>query len=97
MIKTIIKHHFLDKLLNSLFDNLINTFKPKEQFEFKKDQHYNELVSTNYRFVECTIIAIHKTAIIIYYAKRIELSTNHAMPFGQCNLLLINDIIDVIE
>jgi hypothetical protein len=29
MIKTILKHYFLDKTLSNIFDNLISTFTPK--------------------------------------------------------------------
>lgn len=68
MIKTIIKHHFLDKLLNSLFDNLINTFKPAKQCKFNLGDHFNMInIQQNFgmfnskheitRCSNCTIIS----------------------------------------
>jgi len=77
MIKTYIKHHILDKFINTFFDGLFATFMPEEIPKLILGHTYKE-ITFSYRngiIVICKYATVRFCDVNVYYVIDCEMST----------------------
>lgn len=88
MIKTIIKHHFIDKLVNSIFDNLINVFKSKELL----GEGYYNFIELKHEYSYCTVIyTLYSVNVIQLNEMTFKFTPEHGNVIYKCKSDIITN------